>query len=209
MSFHGGGCQETPPGWPACTCNGIRRRPPTSSLPGERPRVGLSIPGVRARPRDMRATLSGFGHLLEHDFQRPRRLASLRVLRFGAGTILPSGPLRAIASFGTVEGHGLSVGTPPREGGTRQSMDAHLRDNSSLHGGWILLDSSLMEGEQRGACPPATRHPALRASRHHGPPGLPAAPRWGRRLRSATPRGRPERRAGVYDARRPFSGRDH
>jgi RNA 3'-terminal phosphate cyclase (ATP) len=74
--FHGGGCQETLSPWPACTCNGIRHRPPTSSLPGELPRVGVSRPGERARPRDRQARLSGFGHLVEHDFWRPRRLAS-------------------------------------------------------------------------------------------------------------------------------------
>ena len=44
-----------------------------------------------------------------------------------AGTILPSGPRRAIASFGTLEGHSLSLGSRRRTAWTRTNRDAHLR----------------------------------------------------------------------------------
>lgn len=45
----------------------------------------------------------------------------------GAGTILPSGPRGAIASFGAGEGHSLSVGSRRMKAWTRTNMDAHLR----------------------------------------------------------------------------------
>jgi len=50
----------------------------------------------------------------------------------GAGTILPSGPLGAMASFGSPEGHGLSVGPCLERGWTRTNMDARLRTGVAL-----------------------------------------------------------------------------
>ncbi len=55
------------------------------------------------------------------------RSRSGAVLHARVRTILPSGPLRAIASFGSSEGHSLSVGPPGRGPWTRKYMDAHLR----------------------------------------------------------------------------------
>ena len=40
------------------------------------------------------------------------RFVGVCVLHCKVGTILPSGPLSAIASFGSSEGHSLSVGPP-------------------------------------------------------------------------------------------------
>ncbi len=40
------------------------------------------------------------------------RLVGVCVLHGNVGTILPSGPRSAIASFGSSEGHSLSVGPP-------------------------------------------------------------------------------------------------
>ncbi len=40
------------------------------------------------------------------------RFVSVCALHGNVGTILPSGPLAAIASFGSSEGHSLSVGPP-------------------------------------------------------------------------------------------------
>jgi len=48
----------------------------------------------------------------------------------GARTILPSGPLSAIASFGSSEGHSLSVGPFDRVSLARKNMDAHLRGHA-------------------------------------------------------------------------------
>jgi len=40
------------------------------------------------------------------------RLVGVFALHGNVGTILPSGPLSAIASFGSSEGHSLNVGPP-------------------------------------------------------------------------------------------------
>ena len=40
------------------------------------------------------------------------RFIGMCVLHMNVGTILPSGPRSAIASFGSSEGHSLSVGPP-------------------------------------------------------------------------------------------------
>ena len=40
------------------------------------------------------------------------RFVGVRVLHMNVGTILPSGPRSAIASFGSSEGHSLAVGPP-------------------------------------------------------------------------------------------------
>ena len=42
------------------------------------------------------------------------RFVGVCALHVNVGTILPSGPLPAIASFGSSEGHSLSVGPPGR-----------------------------------------------------------------------------------------------
>jgi hypothetical protein len=109
--FHRGGCQEAlvPP--PVRSC--IRRRP---SRPAER-----YVDGVRTT----RLTL--IVRVCPRVVQQLRRLASVYVLRSETGTILPSGPLRAIASFGTVEVHSLDKGTGPAWGQTKEFPDADLR----------------------------------------------------------------------------------
>ena len=43
------------------------------------------------------------------------RFVGVCVLHSKVGTILPSGPLSAIASFGSSEGHSLSLGPPGGE----------------------------------------------------------------------------------------------
>jgi hypothetical protein len=52
------------------------------------------------------------------------------VLHLRVGTILPFGPLLAIASFGSSEGHSLSVGPFDRASLARKNMDAHLRGHA-------------------------------------------------------------------------------
>ena len=51
-------------------------------------------------------------------------------LHIYVGTILPSGPLWAIASFGSSEGHSLSVGPFDRVSLVRKFMDAHPREHA-------------------------------------------------------------------------------
>ncbi len=46
------------------------------------------------------------------------------------GTILPSEPLSAIASFGSSEGHSLSVGPPGFWPSARKYTDTHLRGHA-------------------------------------------------------------------------------
>ena len=58
------------------------------------------------------------------------RLFGVCVLHVKVGTILPSGPRRAIASFGSSEGHSLSVGPFDRVSLARENMDAHLRGHA-------------------------------------------------------------------------------
>ena len=58
------------------------------------------------------------------------RMFGVCVLHVRVGTILPSGPLSAIASFGSSEGHSLSVGPSGRVSLARKNMDAHLRDHA-------------------------------------------------------------------------------
>ena len=62
------------------------------------------------------------------------RLISVCVLHEIVGTILPSGPLSAIASFGSSEGHSLSVGPSGRAPSARKNMDAHLRGHAQQRG---------------------------------------------------------------------------
>ena len=109
--FHRGGCQETLLHPPECSC--IRRRPSRSA---ER-----YVDGVRT------TRLMLIVRFCPRVVQQLRRSASMYVLRSETGTILPSGPLRAIASFGTVEAHSLDMGTAPVSGQTKGFPDADLR----------------------------------------------------------------------------------
>ncbi len=58
------------------------------------------------------------------------RLIGVCVLHMNVGTILPSGPLSAIASLGSSEGHSLSVGPPGCGPSARKKMDALLRGHA-------------------------------------------------------------------------------
>ena len=58
------------------------------------------------------------------------RMLGVCVLHLRVGTILPSGPVSAIASFGSSEGHSLSVGPFDRLSLARKNMDAHLRGHA-------------------------------------------------------------------------------
>ena len=55
------------------------------------------------------------------------RFVGMCVLHRFVGTILPSGPREAIASFGSSEGHSLSGGPSGCRPLAREFMDAHLR----------------------------------------------------------------------------------
>ncbi len=57
------------------------------------------------------------------------RMLGVCVLHLRVGTILPFGPLLAIASFGSSEGHSLSVGPFERVSLARKNMDAAHRKN--------------------------------------------------------------------------------
>jgi hypothetical protein len=58
------------------------------------------------------------------------RLFGVCVLHLRVGTILPSGPVPAIASFGSSEGHSLSVGPSGCLPLVRKFMDAHPRGHA-------------------------------------------------------------------------------
>jgi len=58
------------------------------------------------------------------------RMLGVYVLHVRVGTILPSGPLVAIASFGSSEGHSLLVGPFDRVSLVRKNMDAHPRGHA-------------------------------------------------------------------------------
>jgi hypothetical protein len=58
------------------------------------------------------------------------RLFGVCVLHDKVGTILPSGPLSAIASFGSSKGHSLLLGPFDRVSLARKNMDAHLRGHA-------------------------------------------------------------------------------
>ncbi len=67
----------------------------------------------------------------------PQQKVSSHIMTFplsqallGARTILPSGPLSAIASFGSSEGHSLSVGPFDRVSLARRNTDTHLRGHA-------------------------------------------------------------------------------
>jgi hypothetical protein len=82
------------------------------------------------------------------------RLFGVCVLHLRAGTILPSGPVSAIASFGSSEGHSLSVGPFDRVSLVRKFMDAHPRDHAvrglrTLFADAVLNDCLLIDSPER------------------------------------------------------------
>ncbi len=118
--FHSGGSQDALARAPQILRSGrlTRVRSETSS---EDRSPGFA-PGHRreGRGRFGRGTHDGVGSGAGRSFGGAVLHASVR-------TILPSGPLVAIASFGSAEGHSLAVGSLGRGPWTRSNMDAHLR----------------------------------------------------------------------------------
>jgi hypothetical protein len=70
------------------------------------------------------------------------RLFGVCVLHLRVGTILPSGPLSAIASFGSSEGHSLSVGPSEEFSLVRKFMDAHPRGHAERGMRTLFADAS-------------------------------------------------------------------
>ena len=93
-SFHGGGCQETLSRRPVRCC--VRRRPPRSAVLRVERRCLVSVPGVGVLPQDRSAILLLIRRRVPGLVRQLRRLSGRSVLRAQAGTILPSGPRRAI-----------------------------------------------------------------------------------------------------------------
>lgn len=175
-SFHRGGCQEAlvPP--PVRSC--IRRRPSRSA---ER-----YVDGVRT------TRLVLIVRLCARVVQQLWRWTSMYVLRSGTGTILPSGPLRAIASFGTVEAHSLAVGASSIQDESRKNSDADLRpcvasgccadhahvrversarrrsDRCLLQFAWIVLLFVLPHPQDDRGNPPGDRQPGQIGLRTRG-----------------------------------------
>ncbi len=58
------------------------------------------------------------------------RFARVCVLHKSVGTILPSGPRSAIASFGSSEGHSLALGPPGSGPSAMRITDAPLRGHA-------------------------------------------------------------------------------
>ena len=84
------------------------------------------------------------------------RMFGVCVLHMKVGTILPSGPLSAIASFGSSEGHSLYVGPFERTSLVRKFMDARprghaVRDMRTLFADTFSLDCVLIDSLER-AC---------------------------------------------------------
>jgi hypothetical protein len=82
------------------------------------------------------------------------RLFGVCVLHEKVGTILPSGPVSAIASFGSSEGHSLSVGPSGYLPLIRNFMDAHPRDHAvrglrTLFADAVLNDCLLINSPDR------------------------------------------------------------
>jgi hypothetical protein len=76
------------------------------------------------------------------------------VLHMKAGTILPSGPLAAIASFGSSEGHSLSVGPFDRVSLASKFIDAHPRGHAmrglrTLFADAYFIDCFLIDSPDR------------------------------------------------------------
>ena len=70
------------------------------------------------------------------------RMLGVCVLHLRVGTILPSGPLSAIASFGSSEGHSLLLGPSERMSLARKNMDAHLRGHAMRGLRTLFADAS-------------------------------------------------------------------
>ena len=118
------------------------------------------------------------------------RFFSFCVLRVNMGTILPSGPVSAIASFGSSEGHSLKLGPPRFAPGTRTFLDTHLRTvlSPALYGNLMLAFSqnrsithalrSVPIGESTCSKPETIRHirGAGRQKAHGPPPFAPQIP---------------------------------
>jgi hypothetical protein len=82
------------------------------------------------------------------------RLFCVSVLHDKVGTILPSGPFVAIASFGSSEGHSLFLGPFDRVSLARKFMDAHprghaVRDMRTLFADAISNDCLLINSSDR------------------------------------------------------------
>ena len=84
------------------------------------------------------------------------RMLGVCVLHVRVGTILPSGPVSAIASFGSSEGHSLSVGPFGCLPLVRKFMDAHPRDHAvrglrTLFADAVLNDCLLINSPDRAS----------------------------------------------------------
>jgi hypothetical protein len=73
------------------------------------------------------------------------RLFCVSVLHDKVGTILPSGPFVAIASFGSSEGHSLSVGPSGCLPLVRNFMDAHPRGHAVRGLRTLFADASSLD----------------------------------------------------------------
>ena len=84
------------------------------------------------------------------------RFVGMCVLHLFVGTILPSGPRKAIASFGSSKGHSLSLVPPDCGPWARAFMDAHLRVHAvrglrTLFASTCVTDCRLVESSERTA----------------------------------------------------------
>ncbi len=107
--------------------------------PTEQLRSGYEWLGLKIRFEDNRVASRFVGVCALHEF---------------VGTILPSGPLPAIASLGSAEGHSLSVGPPGCGPSAMPNTDAHLRGHAergirTLFTGAWLNDCLLSDSPDR------------------------------------------------------------
>ncbi len=87
--------------------------------------------GLVAPPEQRRSRCERLGPRIRFEGKpNAARFIGGRALHGIVGTILSSGPLAAIASFGSSEGHSLSVGPPGCRPWARKFMDAHLRGHA-------------------------------------------------------------------------------
>jgi hypothetical protein len=128
IAFYGTKCQDR--SLPITSCPLQRRRPlPVGTCGGACPgsvRVCDLDPEPRVRSwhRSCQPARRTVAPLSSFRRWHPRRHRSLSVLASKAGTILLSGPLLTMASFGTPRGHSLSVGRPEACLGATSAMDA-------------------------------------------------------------------------------------
>jgi hypothetical protein len=73
------------------------------------------------------------------------RLFGVCVLHEKVGTILPSGPVSAIASFGSSEGHSLSVGPFEWFSLASKFIDAHPRGHAMRGLRTLFADASSLD----------------------------------------------------------------